>query len=261
MNFENNPIADRVEKQMRSLQKSGVKLNAGSEYNRVFEAFYDLFKRLDESEPSPGEDVQRMAEQTIKEIAGIAWKGAANAFRMYPENKHTFFGYWDAAKNQFAGYSAHPPAPAGMEEAVSSKIKKYQGLINSLELHIKTSNPNETELFAVRMRINTYKDIISDLTALSASTPPAKDNWVKIKPHFKEECVFITRSTYTRNNEPLQYDYTIWQTKWLMGEDEAGGDAFYLALLTGDGEEWGDLNDLEADEYLILFTLPTPPTT
>jgi len=142
---------------------------------------------LDESEPSPGEDVQRMAEQTIKEIAGIAWKGAANAFRMYPENKHTFFGYWDAAKNQFAGYSAHPPAPAGMEEAVSSKIKKYQGLINSLELHIKTSNPNETELFAVRMRINTYKDIISDLTALSASTPPAKDNWVKIEYRLPEE--------------------------------------------------------------------------
>jgi len=166
MNFENNPIADRVEKQMRSLQKSGVKLNAGSEYNRVFEAFYDLFKRLDESEPSPGEDVQRMAEQTIKEIAGIAWKGAANAFRMYPENKHTFFGYWDAAKNQFAGYSAHPPAPAGMEEAVRGIMEQCIRYRNSeIEKHRTGSGLN----FAINL-----------MQELLASTPPAKEQTSKL---------------------------------------------------------------------------------
>lgn len=146
----------------------------------AFKTAHTVVEWLDESLPSTGEDVQRMAEETVREIASIAWKGAANAYRMYPDNKHTFSDYWEAAKNQFSGYSAHPPAPAGMEEAVSSKIKKYQGLINSLELHIKTSNPNETELFAVRMRINTYKDIISDLTALSASTPPAKEQTSKL---------------------------------------------------------------------------------
>jgi len=171
MNFENNPIADRVEKQMRSLQKSGVKLNAGSEYNRVFEAFYDLFKRLDESEPSPGEDVQRMAEQTIKEIAGIAWKGAANAFRMYPENKHTFFGYWDAAKNQFAGYSAHPPAPAGMEEALTNHLKTA---------YSEFTDPAEVVKITYDALIESSKiDFIAGFKA--ASTPPAKDNWVKIE--------------------------------------------------------------------------------
>lgn len=175
MNFENNPIADRVEKQMRSLQKSGVKLNAGSEYNRVFEAFYDLFKRLDESEPSPVEDVQRMAEQTIKEIAGIAWKGAANAFRMYPENKHTFFGYWDAAKNQFAGYSAHPPAPAGMEEAVSSiaptdlRIKeKAEEFLNE---YASDFPPGNATCFAAGAKW--MKDML-----LTASTPPPRQRTV-----------------------------------------------------------------------------------
>jgi len=140
---------------------------------------------------------------------------------------------------------------------IPSPVEDVQRMAEALKKIAQMSDPGSPERAVVDM-----KRIASDaLAALSASTPPAKDNWVKIKPHFKEECVFITRSTYTRNNEPLQYDYTIWQTKWLMGEDEAGGDAFYLALLTGDGEEWGDLNDLEADEYLILFTLPTPPTT
>lgn len=42
-----------------------------------------------------------MDKQKIKEIASIAWKGAANAFRMYPDNKHTFEEYWNGSKNQF----------------------------------------------------------------------------------------------------------------------------------------------------------------
>jgi len=29
-----------------------------------------------------------------KDIAFKAWKAAANAFRLYPNNKHTFFDYW-----------------------------------------------------------------------------------------------------------------------------------------------------------------------
>ena len=167
----------------------------------------------------------------------------------------------DMVKAEFA---AHPPAPAGMEEAVRGLDNPYPlsivlgFLIKATEYLLNKNNYDGPDYEEMEISVKRAKEIIANL---SASTPPAKDNWVKIKPHFKEECVFITRSTYTRNNEPLQYDYTIWQTKWLMGEDEAGGDAFYLALLTGDGEEWGDLNDLEADEYLILFTLPTPPTT
>lgn len=45
-----------------------------------------------------------MTEEKVKEIAWIAWKGAANAHRLYPENKHTFAEYWSAAKNQFTDY-------------------------------------------------------------------------------------------------------------------------------------------------------------
>lgn len=38
------------------------------------------------------------AEDKIKEIAYISWKAAANAHRLYPDNKHTFVDFWDASK-------------------------------------------------------------------------------------------------------------------------------------------------------------------
>lgn len=61
-----------------------------------------------------------MTQDQIREIAWIAWKGAANAFRMYPDNKHTFTDYWDGAKNQFDQFKTPAPPPAGekMREAV-----------------------------------------------------------------------------------------------------------------------------------------------
>lgn len=46
-----------------------------------------------------------MDNEKIREIASIAWRGAANAHRMYPDNKHTFTEYWYAAKSQFESFS------------------------------------------------------------------------------------------------------------------------------------------------------------
>lgn len=46
-----------------------------------------------------------MTNETIKEIASIAWKGAANAYRLYPDNKHTFSDYWDAEKEKLVVYA------------------------------------------------------------------------------------------------------------------------------------------------------------
>lgn len=45
-----------------------------------------------------------ITEDQLKEIAYIAWKGAQNAYQLYPDNKHTFSGYWDGAKDQFDKY-------------------------------------------------------------------------------------------------------------------------------------------------------------
>ncbi len=42
-----------------------------------------------------------MIEETIKQIASIAWKGAANAHKNYSDNQHTFVKYWEGAEPQF----------------------------------------------------------------------------------------------------------------------------------------------------------------
>lgn len=46
-----------------------------------------------------------MNSQQIKEIAYKAWMGAANAFRLYPNNKHTFSAYWDGSASEFDKYT------------------------------------------------------------------------------------------------------------------------------------------------------------
>jgi len=72
----------------------------GKKWTAVFtneQNFIDFLKwqRLQSAEQGEG------GEDIIREIAYIAWKAAANAHRMYPDNKHTFTDYWDAAKTQF----------------------------------------------------------------------------------------------------------------------------------------------------------------
>lgn len=34
-------------------------------------------------------------KKAFQEVAWAAWKGAANAYRLFPENKHTFSNYWE----------------------------------------------------------------------------------------------------------------------------------------------------------------------
>lgn len=68
-------------------------------------------------------------------------------------------------------------------------------------------------------------------------------NWVSDRPALHEECILITAS---RNKDGV-YDYSVWEIKWINF-----GNGPYLAWLTGDGKEYGDLNDLTADMYLIL---------
>ena len=38
------------------------------------------------------------AESDRRQIAYAAWGAAADAFRMYPDNKHTFSDYWETVK-------------------------------------------------------------------------------------------------------------------------------------------------------------------
>lgn len=70
-----------------------------------------------------------MTKEDVKLIASIAWKGAANAHRMYPDNKHTFAEYWDGAESQFSdfceedsGMSENPNTPF---ETAARPLMKY----------------------------------------------------------------------------------------------------------------------------------------
>jgi hypothetical protein len=71
-----------------------------------------------------------MTEQQAKEIAWAAWQSAANAYRMYPNNNHTFTDYWDnLGKDNF---SKMPPpeslqAGKGMRWVKASEKPKTDG--------------------------------------------------------------------------------------------------------------------------------------
>ena len=67
-------------------------------------------------------------------------------------------------------------------------------------------------------------------------------DWQKERPN--EPCVFMTRVW----DEKLKiYNYTIWRLEKVNGDGKQ-----YLGWLTEDGEEFGDINDCNFDEYLII---------
>lgn len=50
MNFDNDPIGQKVEAEMRNLRQRGVQFADSSMYNRTFEAFYSLHQQLAQAE-------------------------------------------------------------------------------------------------------------------------------------------------------------------------------------------------------------------
>jgi hypothetical protein len=66
--------------------------------------------------------------------------------------------------------------------------------------------------------------------------------WLTEKPEFNKECIFATRQEWGGF-----YEYNIWMIERIDGED-----GWYWGLLTGDGDEWGAIEDLKADAYFII---------
>lgn len=58
MNFENDPIAEQTEIVMRRIKKNIPQLS-GADYNRVFEAVYDLIKTYKPEPKEQGSDAFR----------------------------------------------------------------------------------------------------------------------------------------------------------------------------------------------------------
>ena len=100
--------------------------------------------------------------------------------------------------------------------------------------------------------VYSYDQTIRVMEEYSSLSAGGMREWVKEKPEFKNECLLITANHYTRNNEPIQWDFTAWQIKKLEGEDDDGNPAWYWGWLNGEGEEYGDLADLHAQMYLVL---------
>lgn len=67
------------------------------------------------------------------------------------------------------------------------------------------------------------------------------NNWTTIKPPANQERLFISANWIGRAK---QYDYKTWR----ITKCDAG-DEWYWGLCDGDGEEWGEWDDLTADFY------------
>lgn len=70
--------------------------------------------------------------------------------------------------------------------------------------------------------------------------------WRKTKPNF--ECTFLTR-----HKKEDSYVYNIWHIEWIRDPDGR----YYLGLCDNDWNEDSALEDLMADEYLVLHK-PNP---
>lgn len=68
-------------------------------------------------------------------------------------------------------------------------------------------------------------------------------NWQYTKPEFTEECILITASKVRG-----KWHYNFWLIEKLDDMEEN----WYWGILCPDGEEWGDLADLEAEKYLVI---------
>lgn len=69
-----------------------------------------------------------------------------------------------------------------------------------------------------------------------------KLKWTTKKPDFKDECLVICASRIRKH-----WEYSIFTIEWVESEDGR-----YLGWLTGDGDEYGDLADMQAQKYLVL---------
>lgn len=73
------------------------------------------------------------------------------------------------------------------------------------------------------------------------------NNWTEDKPEFTEECVLLTAVKTSGG-----WDYSSWLIMAVTGYDDNNNPAWYYALCEMDGEEFGPLEDLSADKYLVI---------
>lgn len=71
--------------------------------------------------------------------------------------------------------------------------------------------------------------------------------WVDKRPEFTEECIMLTAHKYKD-----EWEYKSWLIVAVAGVNEKEEAAWYWGLCEMNGEEWGDMDDLSADLYIII---------
>lgn len=67
-------------------------------------------------------------------------------------------------------------------------------------------------------------------------------NWTSVKPKFNKDCILVTADKIHEF-----WEYKTWVIKLVNH-----GDGPYMAWLDGFGDEYGDIDDLQAQKYLII---------
>jgi hypothetical protein len=68
-----------------------------------------------------------MDKETIRILMWNAWKAAANAHRLYPENKHTFTDYYDTIGEKDLDQAIASSPLEWTDEIVANMISSYSG--------------------------------------------------------------------------------------------------------------------------------------
>ena len=79
------------------------------------------------------------------------------------------------------------------------------------------------------------------------------NKWLKEKPEFTEDCICICRTGFVDREGRRSYEYEAYMISEQLA-DEADDDNYitYMGWFDLGGDEYGDLNELEADEYFLI---------
>ncbi len=92
-----------------------------------------------------------------------------------------------------------------------------------------------------RTKVTHWKDLPAHADE-STQKPLTDAEWLSEKPGFDKECLVIAACLFSN-----EWEYEVYQIKKAESED-----GWYWGWFTGDGDEYGDLEDFTAQKYLVL---------
>lgn len=195
--------------------------------NKQQEPLYRWVK-ADERNPTDTEDKHL-------DIGGSKTIGYFDNVGMWRYDTHTIIPEIDLENLEWLEQVEQSPS---QQQSMEGEDRKAEDILSGYEsVNVMTDYDHYEEHYHKDCVLQAMKEFKNQ----SPSTP-VKDGWVKEKPKFIDECLLITGSLINGF-----WEYSTWQIKKVEHEGK-----WYLGWLTGEGEEYGDVEDLKADKYLIL---------